>query len=89
MNKLFSLCKDLQRQTEKFYFYMSIIVDIQKNNENPEKVKAIAKDYLKKVIASTAREIEETYRDILPPYTAVERVKDLQMEILRMEKEIE
>ena len=43
MNKFYALTKNFSQMCEKFYWYLSIVSEIELDREDPKVIKAIAK----------------------------------------------
>lgn len=89
MNKFYGLAKDFSQMCEKFYWYLSIVSEMEQDGEDPKVIKDLARDYLKKVIIPKEKELEERMYEKLPIVTAIRLKNELQMEVIQMEKGIE
>lgn len=89
MNKFYGLKQDFSQMCEKFYWYLSIVSEIEQDGEDPKVIKDLAKDYLKRVIIPKEKELEERMLEKLPKVTATRLINKLQMEVIQMEKGIE
>lgn len=89
MNKFYGLKQDFSQIREKFYWYLSIVSEIEKDGGDPKVIKDLARDYLKRVIIPKEKELEERMLGKLPKVTATRLINELQMEVIQMEKGIE